>query len=328
MWLIKIVSAFVTFGAMVGFSTVVGDNMPGIVELIIGDKLDPIFYSKAFVSFLVLIVIKFPLLCLKNISSLKYSAFIAVSSVVYVIVLVVVQRIVNPSPVLKNPDNPLVLWDISFNIFKAIPLMVYAHNCHIVLFPILSELKNKTRKRMAGATFGGVTIYVTAYIIISIIGYLSFYGLTDRNILQNYDMRDIPVIIGKVGISLTCTLGYPLQGFTLRKLVTTIFWKDAPFSWVRHILLGALFAFSSYIIATLVGKIDIVFGIVGAAGIVLTQIILPSLLYIKVIIFKEAPYFTPQKILRSIIPGIQAIIGIFLAITCTTVVIIGAINSE
>lgn len=47
MWLIKIVSAFVTFGAMVGFSTVVGDNMPGIVELIIGDKLDPIFYSKA-----------------------------------------------------------------------------------------------------------------------------------------------------------------------------------------------------------------------------------------------------------------------------------------
>jgi hypothetical protein len=78
----------------------------------------------------------------------------------------------------------------------------------------------------------------------------------------------------------------------------------------------------------LVGKIDIVFGIVGAAGIVLTQIILPSLLYIKIIIFKEAPYFTTKKILKSIIPAIQAIIGIFLAITCTTVVIIGAINSE
>jgi hypothetical protein len=73
-------------------------------------------------------------------------------------------------------------------------------------------------------------------------------------------------------------------------------------------------------VSSVIPKIGVVFGFIGAfAGIVLMYVI-PSLIYLKLVIYADRK-FSVRNIIQSILPGIMIIVGTFLAVVCTITVV-------
>ena len=79
----------------------------------------------------------------------------------------------------------------------------------------MKELKSPTTSRMEWSTRLGVGVYAFIYMIIGVVGYLSFYGFTNENVLKNLVSTrfSLPITLAQIGISFTAVFSYPLQTF-------------------------------------------------------------------------------------------------------------------
>lgn len=248
---------------------------------------------------------------------------LAFLSVWYLIALVVIYRIIKPSEHLKEPDNPLVLFNWDWKVFLAFPILIFAYNCQILLFPILAELKDRTMTRMFSVISIGVFLYALMYLIISVVGYLSFYGRTLRNILFNFENGDIAAMIGRLAIGGNVTLGFPLQIYACRDTVNRTFFPKSKFSWERHIFLALLLCGGSYALGTLIPIITVIFGFLGASTGLIVMFIAPAMLYLKIIVYDGHKRWNSWRAwMQAICPGITFILGVILGIVCTGVVIL------
>ena len=66
---------------------------------------------------------------------------------------------------------------------------------------------------MEWSTRIAVSIYAVIYMVVGIIGYISFYGKTFENILKNFETEkfNLAILVAQVGISFTAIFSYPLQ---------------------------------------------------------------------------------------------------------------------
>jgi amino acid permease len=153
------------------------------------------------------------------------SSAAAIISVFYLVGLVVVFRFASPyEEIINNPENPIVLFNFSFDIFLAFPILIFSQNCHILSFPILKEMKSRSVGKMEWSTRFAVFIYGSVYLLVGVMGYISFYGLTNENILKNYVSKrfNLAISLAQLGISFTAIFSFPLQTFELKDLTNLV----------------------------------------------------------------------------------------------------------
>jgi hypothetical protein len=152
---------------------------------------------------------------------------------------------------------------------------------------------------------------------------------------------NLAITIAQLGISFTAVFSYPLQTFEIlnffetlrfacRNALNLLFFPGKEFSYVRHYIMGILLVVFSLVsklkfqlkfkVSNVIPKIGVVFGFIGAFAGIFLMYVIPSLMYLKLVIFADRK-FSFRNVIQSILPGIMVVVGTFLAIVCTITVV-------
>ncbi|ODQ83242.1 hypothetical protein BABINDRAFT_57640 [Babjeviella inositovora NRRL Y-12698] len=208
-------------GVGISYLVVVGDLMPKIAKSLIDDTYlegHGILLERNFwISLFMVIVV--PLSFLKRLDSLRYASMVALSSVAYLAVLVVV-HFFKKDIVEKGPVNYFVPHSVS-SALGSFPIFVFAYTCHQNMFSLVNELEDKSSRNMNRVISYAIGIAMTLYVIVGVSGYLTFGDLVGGNIIVSYP-ESFSSTFGRVAIACLVVLSYPLQCHPCRASVNNI----------------------------------------------------------------------------------------------------------
>ncbi|ODV81949.1 vacuolar amino acid transporter [Suhomyces tanzawaensis NRRL Y-17324] len=202
------------FGVGVSYLVVIGDLMPKIMESLHVAEESLLMHRNFWIT-LFMAVIVVPLSYLKKLDSLKYTSVVALFSVVYLICLVIEHYAVNDIPI----ENKTITWfgPVSLkSTLSSFPIFVFAYTCHQNMFAIINELKpldkhGSTTRQSNLIIRNAITTAAASYLIVGIIGYLSFGDSVNGNIITMYPRDSILSLIGRLCIVIMVSLSFPLQ---------------------------------------------------------------------------------------------------------------------
>ena len=122
-----------------------------------------------------------PLCLLKDMSNLRFSSIFGVLSLIFVMIIVIIQFPAYFSNYLstRKIGEELNIFDISKGFgpdllfFKGTATIFYSFNCHIAAFPILKGLKDGVNRRIQKVFRRSLILDATVYFIVGICGYLT-----------------------------------------------------------------------------------------------------------------------------------------------------------
>lgn len=219
------------FGVGVSYLVIIGDLMPKIMESLDVATESILMHRNLWITiFMALIVV--PLSYLKKLDSLRYTSIVALFSVVYLICLVVFHYSVNDIP-LEEPKRITWIGPVSLkSTLSSFPIFVFAYTCHQNMFAIINELKPRLGEGEAGSKTRQSNIIIrnaiatacTSYLVVGIIGYLTFGDLVNGNIITMYPKNSILSLIGRLSIVIMVSLSYPLQCHPCRGSVNHVYY--------------------------------------------------------------------------------------------------------
>ncbi len=179
-------------------------------------------------------VVLLPLCLLRHMQSFRFTSAFAVCSIVFMVGVVVRYSVLG----LVSGDAPAPrLFNWSTDIFKALPVVAFAFNCHLTFIPIYKELTPQIRsaRTMSVVAVGTYTICFVTYMTCGIFGYLRFGEKTPGDILTllpsapagaNDDGHascpaeawgcPVDVNIARATIAITVSASYPMLQFVSR----------------------------------------------------------------------------------------------------------------
>lgn len=194
------------FGVAVSYIIIIGDLMPQIAQSFGAEHqmlLDRQFWVA--VSFSIV----GPLSFLRKLDSLKYTSFVALASVAYLILIVVIHFLLGDTadqrgPIkIAKPEGPTAM-------LSALPVIVFAFTCHQNMFSVLNELKDYSHHKLKQIITGSIGSSVLMYWVVGLCGYFSFGDNVGGNIISMYPYN-IFSTIGRIAIVVLVIFSYPLQ---------------------------------------------------------------------------------------------------------------------
>ncbi|KXT16163.1 hypothetical protein AC579_892 [Pseudocercospora musae] len=307
------------FGVGVSYLIIIGDLMPGVVRGFVpnidqGNALylvDRQFWVTAFM------IIVIPLSFLRRLDSLKYTSFIALVSISYLVVLVVYHFFVGDAGAERGPVH-WVAWQGLGSTLSSFPVIVFAYTCHQNMFSILNEIKDPSPARTTTVVTASIGSAAIIYVLVAITGYLTFGDNVLGNIVAQY-VPNVFATIGRAAIVVLVMFSYPLQVHPCRASLDAVLkWRPvnrrtqeltpAPSSRgspsrssllgagkvpstrsnpsemgeVRFAILTTIIIILSYMVAMTVSSLDKVLAYVGSTGSTAISFILPGLFYYKI----------------------------------------------
>jgi len=162
-----------------------------------------------------------PLLMLRDISKLRYTAAFAICALFGTAAYVVMSGCMYLRD--EGIHHGVVAARVDTGIFEAIPMCVSAYSCHILVVPIYDSLgPGRTPAAMYKVLTGSTVMAAVVYEIVGIMGYMQFGGEVHGNILQNLsqDSAGSPVTAAvSVGMALTLICHVPCIIWPLRSCI-------------------------------------------------------------------------------------------------------------
>jgi amino acid permease len=129
-----------------------------------------------------------------------------------------------------------------------------------------------------------ISVAYIVYLVIGVIGYLSFGNKVSSNIIQAYP-PGLMVTFGQISIGMLALFTFPLQCHPCRISLDKILpfsSKDGSISTNRYRLITVSILITSYTLAICVNNLSTVLSVVGATGSTTICYILPGLFYYKI----------------------------------------------
>jgi amino acid permease len=166
--------------------------------------------------------------------------------------------------------------------FQGIASLIFCYVNHQLLFPLIHDLKNPTKKRMDKIFFRVHFTEIVSYMLVGLAGYLL--------LVEHVDKRDINAIviasivtttmsIGKVLLVLSIFFSIPLNTYPTREVLFESFQLERNNK--NHILLSLGISFSGTIIGIFFQNVSSYFGILGGTAGVMMAGGFPALCYYK-----------------------------------------------
>ena len=74
---------------------------------------------------------------------------------------------------------------------------------------------------------------ISVYLIMGVIGYLTFTNETKGNLLKNYNDSDLSIQIGRIALTLTVLFSYPIVSFPFKILLNDSIFKTFCLKWSK-----------------------------------------------------------------------------------------------
>ncbi|EEH33086.2 vacuolar amino acid transporter 6 [Paracoccidioides lutzii Pb01] len=295
------------FGVGVSYLIIIGDLMPGVVEGFGANYpgMDFLIDRHFWVTAFMLVVI--PLSFLRRLDSLKYTSVIALTSIGYLLVLVVAHFIKGDTMHERGAIN-YFKWQSGVSALSAFPVMVFAYTCHQNMFSILNEISNSSHFGTTVVIFVSIGSAAMTYVLIAITGYLSFGNNVGGNIVGMY-LPSLSSTIARAAIVVLVMFSYPLQVHPCRASLDAVLkWclnpkapttpanvspnrnpllprpirPHDPMGDARFAILTTIILILSFIVAMTVSSLESVLAYVGSTGSTSISFILPGLFYYKI----------------------------------------------
>ncbi|CAK9440059.1 uncharacterized protein LODBEIA_P41590 [Lodderomyces beijingensis] len=226
------------FGVGVSYLVVIGDLMPKIMETL-GQGQNTLLMHRNFWITIFMAVVVTPLSYLKKMDSLKYTSFIALFSVAYLICLVVEKYfalvLMGNASTSTTTTTTTTTTDLMVRAASAIPqditwfgprslqktlssfpMFVFAYTCHQNMFAILNELQphptSGSQTRQSNLIIrNAIATALASYLVVGIFGYLTFGSTVNANIISMYPSSSISSLVGRLCIVVMVSLSFPLQ---------------------------------------------------------------------------------------------------------------------
>ncbi|KAI0272366.1 vacuolar amino acid transporter 5 [Gloeopeniophorella convolvens] len=289
------------FGVSISYLIIIKSLLPNVVASLYHDLTSPdtnppewALNGRIWITLLMLILV--PLSFLRRLDSLRHTSYIALFSVAYLVLIVIVCYI-NPLKGMAPPGEiHLIKFTPSF--VSTFPIQVFAFTCSQNLFPIFNELNTNSQERMnivVGTAIGSATL---TYEVIAVFGYLTFGSHVGANIIAMYPSTSLFIAVGQLAIAILVMFSYPLQVHPCRNCLDKVFHFGAAvakpdedevedehsagdMSPLKHAVLTSAVIVCGFTIAYFVDDLERVLSFVGATGSTTISFILPGLFYWK-----------------------------------------------
>ncbi|KAJ1910404.1 hypothetical protein IWQ60_010676 [Tieghemiomyces parasiticus] len=153
-------------------------------------------------------VILTPLSFLRRLDSLRYTSMVALMALIYLVIVVVVNFFDPSRP--PPPPGSVSMIKLSPQFFTNLPIFVFAFTCHQNIFTVYNELRDNSPRQVNSTIRIAVSAAASMYLIVGILGYLTFGDDVLPNIILMYQSGPM-VTFGQLAIGVLMLLSYPLQ---------------------------------------------------------------------------------------------------------------------
>ena len=249
------------------------------------------------IMFSICFIILIPLCCLRDISKMRYTSLLGITTLSYGIIVIIVESPYFYYNYLKNikKENDLNTHENFFNLknafksdlifLQSFATIFFCFNCHIGVFPVYKTLKNNTTKRIKKVFRRSVLLNTLIYILISISGFLtSPINSPDLIIYRENNgvfSFDIAMIIAKIGISISLILAIGPNFNSFRISFVELFTSSDSISNCENFLLSSISMIISTLISVLFRDILTYISLLGGLIAVIISILIPGCLYVK-----------------------------------------------
>ncbi|KAI0717978.1 vacuolar amino acid transporter 5 [Cerioporus squamosus] len=335
------------FGVSISYLIIIKSLMPSVVSALYHDLTSPDVNPPPWMlsgqNWITLIMIPLiPLTFLRKLDSLRHTSYVALFSVAYLVLIVIVCYFFP----LKGTQEPGEIYLVHFtpSFVSTFPVQVFAYTCAQNLFPIFNEIHTNSQKRMnlvIGTAIGSAAVI---YEIIAVFGYLTFGSKVGPNIIAMYPSTSLFIAVGQLAIAILVMFSYPLQVHPCRNCLDKVFHAghtskpvtegedEEPedehhashdMTPLKHTLLTIAIVASGFSIAYFVDDLKMVLSFVGSTGSTTISFILPGLFWWK--LSRDDP--SANKTLSRASLGL-AIYGMFIFVFCLSFNIYGLFQKE
>ncbi|ODQ81491.1 hypothetical protein BABINDRAFT_159771 [Babjeviella inositovora NRRL Y-12698] len=201
--------AFNCFGSGLSYLVLFADLMPEVTGF--GSRVSWIVAN---------MFIVVPLCFMRRLDSLKYTSFLALGAIGYMMVLICVNYFVGVSPELKG--------DITFtpsgwtDVIGTFSIPIFAFAGHQNMFTIINEANDKSVSNLFRiiniSTFSSYTLYS----VVGMLGYLTFGNKVQGNIMVMYTPSAL-ISFGQGAIAFMVLLSYPLMFHPTRTCINNVY---------------------------------------------------------------------------------------------------------
>lgn len=220
------------------------------------------YYIKVVFPYAIGMIIIFPLCLIEDVSKLRIFSLFGVITLLSIIGLLIFEC---PSYVRyyydnvykeNDPDTHLNLFDVkkgfgsALSFFQFSSSLFYSFITTIGAAPIFKSMKHNVLRRMQKVVRRTVLFDIFLFIIIAVIGYLTWPIGTPSLIIERIkivEKADIPMSIGRLTLVLTIIMKLPSNYNALRLTLFNIFWGTTTITKKKNIIVTLVVLFLEYI---------------------------------------------------------------------------------
>ena len=243
------------WGVCLSYLVLIGNAIPALYLFLYSIFYEPPdtltffgFEPRQFSIIITMVLVLFPLCCLKTLRALKFMSVAAIICVTYIFLMILTYFamfcIYSDEPIFQSFSLdtahrlPVSLWRWSLSgILQAVPIFIFGFTCHHNLFNIFNELKQpRSANKLTRISVISISVVGTIYILIAAAGYLTLGDGVDSKLFDSYEYGDIEnhifsefsiildqfdpfhisLFLGRLSLLLIVISAFPIQFYPIR----------------------------------------------------------------------------------------------------------------
>ncbi|SPO27334.1 uncharacterized protein UTRI_10450 [Ustilago trichophora] len=229
-WYFDLAIALKCYGVSISYLIICGQLMPQVIISFFRafhrdiHQIPTIFLDRSF-WILALIILLIPLCFLRRLDSLRHTSYLSLLAVFYLVIIVLHYSFSSDAKASLPPKGDVELIAVSYHTVSIFPVFVFAFTCAQNMLPVYNELFHNVERRVNTAIGSSIGTGGIVYLIVGVLGYLSFGSNVGDNIIAMYPSTSLFVCFGRVSIIILTIFSYPLQVHPCRASLDKVFSK-------------------------------------------------------------------------------------------------------
>lgn len=300
---VSVVLIVYLFGSCVAYLIIIGDSYTKVVSAFAGDAASAWWANRRFAIAIIGAFVVTPLSLLREMSRLALASAMAVMALGYTATVIMCKGLTPAA----DSTALATAFKLDIGSISAVPIVVFAFQCHIQVLAIFSELgssetaqsgeiielhdssasERRRMKRMRVVIALAVGVCFVGYISVGEFAYISHPDVTS-NVLDSYDKNDKAMLLATILMGCSAVSSFPVNHHAARAALDDLL--ASAFGWeecapgqspaTRHVSQTLGFVLIAAVVSFAVTDLGKVFELVGATCGSLVMFVIPALLLV------------------------------------------------